>query len=204
VTGSNARPPDGIQFSDLTDSGRAAAAMTAAAVATAPEQYDVALAVRGDSAAFERLYRAHVNRVTALARWLLGGDDVEDAVQDAFIRAWEKLGTFSGDSAFGTWLHRVAVNLFLRRRQQRAQYRTRHVEEPDVMLTLAGPISRPDLKMALEAAVGRLPAGAREVFVLHDMEGYRHEEIAGMLDVDAGTSRSQLHRARMLLRGMLA
>jgi RNA polymerase sigma-70 factor (ECF subfamily) len=178
--------------------------MTAAAAATTPEHYDVALAVRGDSAAFERLYRAHVNRVTALARWLLGGDDVEDAVQDAFIRAWEKLGTFSGDSAFGTWLHRVAVNLFLRRRQQRATHRSRHAEESETMLMVAGPVERPDLRVALEGAVGRLPAGAREVFVLHDMEGFKHEEIAGMLAIDAGTSRSQLHRARMLLRGMLA
>jgi RNA polymerase sigma-70 factor (ECF subfamily) len=178
--------------------------MTATAAAPTPEQHDVALAVRGDSAAFERLYRAHANRVTALARWLLGGDDVEDAVQDAFIRAWEKLGTFSGDAAFGTWLHRVAVNLFLRRRQQRAQHRARHAGESDGMLAVAGPIARPDLKVALEAAVGRLPAGAREVFVLHDMEGYKHEEIAGMLGIDPGTSRSQLHRARMLLRGMLA
>jgi RNA polymerase sigma-70 factor (ECF subfamily) len=203
VTGSNVPPSAGIQSSDLTDSAGAISGMTAAAAAT-PEQYDVALAVGGDSAAFGRLYRAHVNRVTALARWLLGGDDVDDAVQDTFVRAWEKLGTYSGDAAFGTWLHRVAVNVLLRRRQQRSRHRTRHVEEADAMLAVAGPIARPDLKVALETAVGRLPAGAREVFVLHDMEGYQHAEIARMLDIDAGTSRSQLHRARMLLRGMLA
>jgi len=201
---SNAGHPPGIQSSDLTERPGATEGMTATAAAILPEHHDVALAVRGDSAAFERLYRAHVGRVTALARWLLGGDDIEDAVQDAFVRAWEKLGTFNAEAAFGTWLHRVAVNLFLRRRQQRATYRARHADDVHAMLAVSGPVPRPDLKVALEGAVGRLPAGAREVFVLHDMEGYKHDEIAGLLDIDPGTSRSQLHRARMLLRGMLS
>jgi RNA polymerase sigma-70 factor (ECF subfamily) len=178
--------------------------MTASAAAIAPEPDDVARAALGDSAAFERLYRAHVGRVTALARWLLGGDEVEDAVQDAFIRAWEKLGTYRAEAGFGTWLHRLAVNLFLRRRQQRANHFARHADDADAMLAVQGPRIRPDLKVALEGAVGRLPAGAREVFVLHDMEGYTHDEIAGMLGVDPGTSRSQLHRARLLLRRLLS
>lgn len=168
------------------------------------EQNDVALAARGDSEAFERLYRLHVARVTALARWLLGNDDVDDAVQEVFIRVWEKLGTFSGQSAFGTWLHRVAVNHLLRKRQRRATHWARHSADDDSLAAVAGPVSRPDLKVALEATVSRLPAGAREVFVLHDMEGYTHEEIGSSLGIDPGTSRSQLHRARMLLRGMLA
>jgi RNA polymerase sigma-70 factor (ECF subfamily) len=177
--------------------------MTASALAISPESDDVARAARGDSAAFERLYRRHVGRVTALARWLLGGDEVEDAVQDAFIRAWEKLGTYRAESSFGTWLHRLAVNVFLRHRQQRASHLARHADDADVVLAVPGPAVRPDLRVALEGAVSRLPAGAREVFVLHDMEGYKHDEIAGMLGVDPGTSRSQLHRARMLLRGFL-
>ncbi len=179
--------------------------MTAVAVATPhAEQSDVALAVRGDGEAFERLYRTHLARVTSLARWLLGGDDVEDAVQEVFIRAWEKLGTYSGQAAFGTWLHRVAVNHLLRRRQRRAVHRSRHLDDEAAIAAAVGPVSRPDLKVALEAAVGRLPAGAREVFVLHDMEGYTHEDIARSLGIDPGTSRSQLHRARMLLRGILS
>jgi RNA polymerase sigma-70 factor (ECF subfamily) len=121
-----------------------------------------------------------------------------------FIRVWQKLHTFAGQSAFGTWLHRVAVNLFLRRRQSSGLTRKRQVSDEGLMLAAAGVSERPDLRVAIEGAVERLPAGAREVFVLHDMEGYKHEEIARMLEVDPGTSRSQLHRARLLLRQQLA
>lgn len=168
------------------------------------DRQDVALAANGDHAAFERLYRRHVARVNGLARWLLDPGDAEDAVQEVFIRVWQKLHTFAGQSAFGTWLHRVAVNLFLRRRQSSSQDRKRQVSDEVAMLSATGVRERPDLKVALEGAVDKLPAGAREVFVLHDMEGYKHEEIARMLEVDPGTSRSQLHRARLLLRQHLA
>jgi RNA polymerase sigma-70 factor (ECF subfamily) len=164
----------------------------------------VTLAAAGDHAAFERLYHRHAARVTSLARWLLDTSEVEDAVQDVFIRVWQKLGTFAGQSAFGTWLHRVAVNLMLRRRQTMGIARKRHHATDEPIFEAAGPRERPDLRVAIEGAVDKLPAGAREVFVLHDMEGYKHEEIAQMLDVDPGTSRSQLHRARMLLRQQLA
>jgi len=176
----------------------------ATALAAPDDQSDVALAVRGDAEAFERLYRRHVARVHALARWLLGDDEVDDAVQEVFIRVWQKLDTFAGQSAFGTWLHRVAVNLILRRRQNRGTRRRRFAEAEEGVPDVAARASHPDLRVAIERAVDLLPAGAREVFVLHDMEGYRHEEIGGMLGVDAGTSRSQLHRARMLLRQHLA
>ncbi len=175
-------------------------AMTAADL----DRQDVTLAAGGDHAAFERLYRRHVARVNSLARWLLDPGDAEDAVQEVFIRVWQKLHTFAGQSAFGTWLHRVAVNLFLRRRQSSSQDRKRQVSDDAAMLSATGVTERPDLKVALEGAVEKLPAGAREVFVLHDMEGYKHEEIARMLEVDPGTSRSQLHRARLLLRQHLA
>ncbi|HEY3214894.1 MAG TPA: RNA polymerase sigma factor [Candidatus Eisenbacteria bacterium] len=171
---------------------------------TDADRDDVAMACAGDHAAFERLYRRHVARVTSLARWLLDLGEVEDAVQDVFIRVWQKLDTFAGQSAFTTWLHRVAVNLMLRRRQTMGVARQRHTADDTPLEALAGPSERPDLRVAIEGAVDRLPAGAREVFVLHDMEGYKHEEIARMLDVDPGTSRSQLHRARMLLRQQLA
>jgi RNA polymerase sigma-70 factor (ECF subfamily) len=145
-----------------------------------------------------------VARVHSLARWLLDPGDAEDAVQEVFIRVWQKLHTFAGQSAFGTWLHRVAVNLFLRRRQTSSQDRKRQISDEGLMLAATGVAERPDLRVALEGAVDKLPAGAREVFVLHDMEGYKHEEIARMLEVDPGTSRSQLHRARLLLRQHLA
>ena len=168
------------------------------------DRQDVTLAAGGDHDAFERLYHRHVARVNSLARWLLDPSDAEDAVQEVFIRVWQKLHTFAGQSAFGTWLHRVAVNLFLRRRQSSGSIRKRQVSDEGLMLAATGVAERPDLRIAIEGAVERLPAGAREVFVLHDMEGYKHDEIARMLEVDPGTSRSQLHRARLLLRQQLA
>lgn len=183
-------------------SGAEPARVTAVALTAREDQGDVALAARGDAEAFERLYRAHVARVTRLARWILGAEDVDDAVQEIFIRVWEKLSSFSGQSAFGTWLHRVAVNHLLRRRQRRAIHEARHADAVQAELVRA-PATRPDLRVALEGAVARLPHGAREIFVLHDMEGYKHDEIAGLLGIDPGTSRSQLHRARMQLRVLL-
>jgi RNA polymerase sigma-70 factor, ECF subfamily len=205
VTGpSNGGTHSRIQYSGSMPPESERPVMTAVALrSTVTETADVELAIRGDGVAFERLYRAHVARVYSLARWLLGGDDVDDAVQEIFIRVWEKLGTFSGQSAFGTWLHRVAVNHLIRRRSRRAVHWGREAADDTAVLSATAPRARPELRVAIENAVEQLPAGAREVFVLHDMEGYRHEEIAGMLGVDPGTSRSQLHRARMLLRKAL-
>lgn len=168
------------------------------------DRTDVALAAAGDHAAFERIYRRHAPKVTSLAAWLLDAGETDDAVQEVFIRVWQKLHTFAGQSSFGTWLHRVAVNLMLRRRQNLGIARKRHVEDETTLDAVAGPVDRPDLRIAIERAVEKLPNGAREVFVLHDMEGYKHEEIAELLEVDPGTSRSQLHRARVLLRQHLA
>ena len=165
---------------------------------------DVALAARGDAEAFERLYHRHVAKVSSLARWLVGGSDVDDAVQEVFIRVWQKIGTFAGQSAFGTWLHRVAVNALLRRRETSGRFKARHLEDELAVELAAAPVHHPELRVAIERAVDTLPRGAREVFVLHDMEGYKHDEIAEMLGIDPGTSRSQLHRARMLLRRVLA
>lgn len=161
---------------------------------------EVALAAAGDTAAFERLYRRHLARIHGLARWLVGVDEAEDAVQDVFIRVWEKLAQFEGRSAFGTWLHRLAVSVMLRRRQTMGIRQKRHTEGDEAISQLKSRRVSPDLRVAIEAAVDLLPDGAREVFVLHDMEGYRHEEIGSMLGCTSGTSRSQLHRARMILR----
>ena len=161
---------------------------------------DVALAAAGDTRAFERLYRAHAARVHGLARRMMGVEHAADVTQDVFVRAWEKLATFRGESAFGTWLHRVAVNLILNRRAARAGDRGR-IDDPEEVLA-AAPARRTGIDLALdfEGAIGRLPDGARMVFVLHDVEGYKHEEIAEFMDVTTGTTKAQLHRARMLLR----
>ena len=161
---------------------------------------DVEFAVSGDTLAFERIYRRHVGRVQALARWLLGHDDVDDVLQEIFIRVWEKLDTFKGQAAFSTWLHRLATNVVLRRRQSSKTYAARHSGSE---LELEGASSNrmtPGLAVDLETAVERLPERARRVFVLHDMAGYKHHEIGDMLGITAGTSRSQLHHARMSLR----
>ncbi len=165
---------------------------------------DVDLAVNGDTQAFERLYRRHTPRVNSLARWLLSRDDVDDVLQDVFIRVWEKLDTFRGQAAFGTWLHRLATNVILR---QRERYRKDEKRWSGSLLEVAdmsaSPVS-PGLRIDIEAAVDRLPERARQVFVLHDMEGYKHEEIAQVLTISVGTSRSQLHHARMAMRSFFA
>jgi RNA polymerase sigma-70 factor (ECF subfamily) len=120
--------------------------------------------------------------------------------QDVFVRVWQKLGTFRGDSAFSTWLHRLAVNVVIERFRSEALRRQRHREGDNLFDTIAAPSRSGDLSMDFENALGKLPDGAREVFVLHDVEGYKHHEIASLLDISAGTSKAQLHRARMMLR----
>jgi len=131
---------------------------------------------------------------------MVGPDDADEATQDAFVRAWEKLGTFRGDAAFGTWLHRLAINVFLGFRAAAGRRRDR-IKGTDATLELMpGPRKQVELELDFETAIGRLPEGAREVFVLHDVEGFKHREIADMLDVTAGTSKAQLHRARTILR----
>lgn len=170
---------------------------------TASEAADVALAVAGDSRAFERLYRRHVARVHSLVRRMVGGEaDADEVAQDVFVRAWERLGSFRGEAAFGTWLHRLAVNVVLNWRKSAARARHRFDDEA-IADEIAGRRDTGEERMDLEEAIGRLPPGARQVFVLHDVEGFRHEEIAALMGVTTGTTKAQLHRARMLLRGHL-
>ncbi len=164
---------------------------------------DASRAAAGDFRAFERLYRAHVGRINALARRMLSVDEAPEATQDVFVRAWQKIALYRGESAFGTWLYRVAVNVMLARRQVLKLERDRTVDDETVMDTLAGRPGTSDLSMDFEVAIGKLPQGARQVFVLHDVEGYKHEEIATFLGVTTGTTKAQLHRARMILRGHL-
>jgi RNA polymerase sigma-70 factor (ECF subfamily) len=161
---------------------------------------DATLAASGDAGAFERLYRRHLNRVHSLTRRMLGGEDTDEVTQDIFVRAWEKLGTFRGEAAFGTWLHRLAVNVILGRRASFGIRRQRFKDGPEVIELMPARSTRQELGRDFEAAMLKLPDGARKIFVLHDAEGYRHEEIAGMLGITIGTSKSQLHHARMAMR----
>lgn len=172
--------------------------------ATEGEDDDVRLAVAGDTEAFERLYRAHVGRVYALAVRLVDREWADDLTQEVFFRAWRKLSTFRGQARFGTWLHRLAVNLILTRRGTLRNRQSREAGGDDVVGLAVSPRSAsPGIRLDLESAVRTLPKRAREVFVLYDVEGYSHEEIANLMDVTVGTSKSQLHRARMLMREYL-
>lgn len=157
----------------------------------------------GDRRAFEALYRRHAGRIHALC-WRLAGRDehrAQDLTQEAFVMAWRKLGAFRGDSAFGTWLHRVTVNVALGSRRRRL----RTVDREVALECAPEPGHNPSSgdSMDLEAAIARLPERARDVFVLHAVEGYGHAEIAEMTGMAEGSSKAQLHRARQLLRSYL-
>jgi RNA polymerase sigma-70 factor (ECF subfamily) len=168
---------------------------------------DVALAAAGDRRAFERLYRAHLERVFSLCVRMCGNRArAEELTQDVFVRVWEKLPLFRGESAFSTWLHRLAVNVVLNDRKVEGRERARvgpAAEGEDPGEPGVSPLPAHAERLDLEAAIAQLPPGARMVFVLHDVEGYTHEEIAEMLGVTAGGSKAQLHRARLLLREAL-
>lgn len=160
----------------------------------------------GDSDAFATLYHAHVGRVHAVCLRLAGdAHAAADLTQDVFVRAWEALPTFRGESALGSWLHRLAVNVFLgnRRTTGRREKRVFVLAEPAVMERAQEGGGGPGLGMDLEAAIAGLPERARLVFVLHDVEGYQHAEIAEMAGIATGTSKAQLFRARRLLREAL-
>jgi len=173
------------------------------AVPPASERADVSRAQSGDTRAFERLYRTHAARIFCLARRMIGVDLADELTQDVFVRAWEKLRTFRGESAFGTWLHRVAINVILHRRGVLRVERGRLDDDEGALEQVAARPGSPELGMDIEGAIGKLPSGARVVFVLHDVEGFKHEEIADLLGVTAGTTKAQLHRARMILRQRL-
>jgi RNA polymerase sigma factor (sigma-70 family) len=168
----------------------------------------VAAAASGNAAAFEQLYRRHVGRVYGLCVRLVNGDraKAEQYAQDAFVRAWENLGGFRGGSRFSTWLHRLTVNVVLG--EHRLLKRWVSFEDvPEETVELAEPASHPQAQVAdrmdLDRALARLPKGARAVLILHDVEGYRHDEIAELTGIAVGTSKAQLHRARKLMRDYL-
>ena len=159
----------------------------------------------GDMNAFEALYRSHVGRVHALCLRMCGdAREAEELTQDAFVRAWEKLESFRGASAFSSWLHRLTVNVVLGSWRAKGRHRERVVSIADVQDASVGEHRpKPRLALDLESAIAALPAGARTVFVLHDVEGYRHRDVAEMTGLAVGTSKTQLHRARRLLRKAL-
>jgi RNA polymerase sigma-70 factor (ECF subfamily) len=160
----------------------------------------------GDVGAFELLYREHSPRIYALCLRLKAGDksDATELLQDVFIKAWRRLDTFRGDCAFVSWLHRLAVNTMLEnaRSDQRRTARVLPMEDTS-RLAGAARSSGVESRMDMESAIASLPKGARLAFVLHDVEGYQHQEIADQLSVTVGTVKAQLHRARRLLRERL-
>lgn len=175
----------------------------ASTVDSADEAAWIAQAQQSDGRAFERLYRLHIGKVYGLCLRMTGNvSEAEDCAQDAFIQAWNKLDRFRGDSAFSTWLHRIAVNTVLgrMRKAKREQDRITAVAEnsPEPIVTGDGGELRD-----LSAAIDRLPKGARHVFVLHAVYGYSHDETGEMLGIAAGTSKAQLHRAKRLLAQQL-
>lgn len=163
----------------------------------------IARAQQADSGAFEKLYRMHVDKVYGLCLRMTGNvAEAEDCAQEAFIQAWNKLDRFRGDSAFATWLHRIAVNSVLgrMRKSKREQDRIQLAGETgDAPVTASDTGELRDLAKAID----RLPEGARHVFVLYAVYGYSHEEAGEMLGIAPGTSKAQLHRARRLLAQQL-
>lgn len=171
-----------------------------------PEQgVDFALvrqAAGGDMRAYEQLYRLHHRRIFATVLRLLGGDRgrAEDLTQEAFVRVWQKLSEFRFESAFSTWLHRLAVNIALMALRSDRALPLADQDSDDEMLQLTARPSAPDAQIDLESLIPRLPPRARAVLLLHDVEGWQHDEIGQELGMAVGTSKAQLHRARGLLR----
>jgi RNA polymerase sigma-70 factor (ECF subfamily) len=180
---------------------------------TISESEAIRLAQSGDAAAFERLYHLHSRRVYSLCLRMMGNTaEAEDLTQEAFLQLFRKIKTFRGEAAFSTWLHRLAVNIVLMRLRKRTVKQTsletgdEHEQEDFVPkeigtrdLVLAGVIDR----MRLKDAIAKLPEGYRLIFVLHDVQGFEHHEIAEHLRCSIGNSKSQLHKARMRLRQLL-
>lgn len=172
--------------------------------------YDLAQAAsKGDMFAFEEIYQRHHRRVYAIClRMLQNAAEAEDLTQDVFIQLYRKIGSFRGDSAFTTWLHRLTVNQVLMHFRKRNVKFEKTTEEGETPVQIVGGTENPRKmpivdKIALENAIEQLPDGYKNVFVLHDIEGYEHEEVARILGCSVGTSKSQLHKARLKLRKLL-
>jgi RNA polymerase sigma-70 factor (ECF subfamily) len=191
-------------------SAREGSAEVSAAEQKAPNDKELAQkAGAGDGEAFEQLYRRHFRRVYALCLRMLGDPTLaEDLTQETFVNLFNKIGSFRGESAFTTWLHRMTVNqvlMFFRKASTRQELTTDEGETPvQIVRGTEDPNAMPVVdRIALQRAIRQLPPGYRTVFVLHDVEGYDHDEIARILEVSEGTSKSQLHKARLKLRTLL-
>ena len=203
---------DAITYPTLPKAARGTRAKTATAVEAPAPLSDHALARRaadGDTAAFEQLYTRHNRRVYALCLRMTGNvSEAEDLSQEAFIQLFRKIGSFRGESAFTTWLHRLTVNQVLmhfRKKGVRLEQTTDDGEVPiQIVKGTENHLRMPVVdRIALEKAIAKLPPGYRTVFLLHDVEGHEHEEIAQILGCSVGTSKSQLHKGRMKLRHLL-
>jgi RNA polymerase sigma-70 factor, ECF subfamily len=171
---------------------------------TANEEDFVRCAQQGDRSAFERLYRAHVGRVYAICLRMSGEcGQAEDLTQEVFIRTWKKLGSYQYKSSFSSWLYRLAINVILSSRRQSGRHSMSQLGEEEIALTETAGNVNPASVIDLERAIAALPPGARTVLVLHDIEGYGHDEIAELTQTAPGTTKAQLHRARKILRGIL-
>ena len=161
--------------------------------------------LEGDPVAERRMYEAHVDRIYRLAYRMTGDDDLaQEFTQETFIRAFEKLKQFRGRAALSTWLHSIALSVIYNGMRKVRRLRTRHVDlEETAGMSREPGGADPDLKERLAAAIDELPHGYKTVFVMHDIEGYKHEEIAAALGVRTGTSKAQLSRARAKLREAL-
>jgi RNA polymerase sigma-70 factor, ECF subfamily len=179
-----------------------------------PEPELIRLAQQGDAAAFEALYQLHNRRVYSLCLRMVGNTaEAEDLTQEAFLQLFRKISTFRGESAFSTWLHRLAVNVVLMKLRKKSGKETslEQVTDPDEESgTPRRDFGAPDVRLSgsldrvnLQRAVEQLPPGYKAVFVLHDVEGFEHNEIAGIMGCSIGNSKSQLHKARMRLRDLL-
>lgn len=167
----------------------------------ARERALVERARQNDSLAYERLYEMHIGRVFALCVRLCNDRDMaEDLAQEAFVLAWRKLDSFRGDSAFGSWLYRITTNTVLSYLRKQKPFRNM-LDIDDI--EDEGQKEDIGLRMSLNDAIAELPNGARVVFVLYSLEGYTHDEIAGLLGIAQGSSKAQLHRARQLLQAKL-
>jgi RNA polymerase sigma-70 factor, ECF subfamily len=197
--------------------GYEAAALPAFQALAEPEVFDeetpdvelCRMASAGNIAAFELIYERYHRRTFSLCIRMLGSQtEAEDLTQEVFIQLFRKIGSFRGDSAFSTWLHRLTVNQVLMHFRRRSVKSERTSDDGEMPVQMVQGTSNPRKmqvidRIALKNAIAELPYGYRNVFILHDVEGFEHEEVARLMGISVGTSKSQLHKARLKLRGLL-
>ncbi|MDH3494033.1 MAG: RNA polymerase sigma factor [Acidobacteriota bacterium] len=199
-----------LQTTDPESLGKSKARKKAVQDVSEMSDYELTQASsKGDMIAFEEVYNRHHRRVYAIClRMLKNSNEAEDLTQDVFIQLHRKIGSFRGDSAFTTWLHRLTVNQVLMHFRKRTVKFEKTTEEGDTPVQIVRGSEKPSKmpvvdRIALDNAIKELPNGYKNVFILHDIEGFEHEEVARILGCSVGTSKSQLHKARLKLRKLL-